>query len=473
MSFLSSLVSAAWGGATGAGESVGRQIDDLGHGDFSSANNETENTFNSLSEIPATDFANLRALYDGANGDLSWNPYAEGNSVLDRGAGGKASEDPNNRKWGRLIGTLIGSYFTGGALGSAMGSSTGGAAASGALWGAGQAAGAGGDRDQIGKSALYGTLGGMGSGWIDGADAAGQIGVENAIGRGIINRGLGSGITTAMQPGADSTDIVRSAGLGGLYGGIQGAGTMYSNNEANPYAMEFSNNTNTFETPNQSKAPWATPNAGLSSIGVSTPQMSYAPTSPNFTGYQEGNSFATPPNTQQPSLFDRVSEILGGRVGGSNFSQLGGYAEGLAGLYSNYRQRRQASKLMDMVSGRRGAYESTLRDKLMARDAAAGRRSNYSGRETQLQGALAELDSRNAPTMMALDNRIHDGTVGMLQSGLRMGSRAGWFNPRFDSSPMSVPSSLSQLDMPQVNSLQNQIDPMNWERIRRANQFGA
>lgn len=469
MSFLGDLFKAGTGGIEDAVKSAGRGFNDLAQGDFDSFTNESENTFDNLAGIPGTDFSLAQGLYQGANGDMSWNPYDEDISVWDQAAGGSAANDPNNRKWGRTIGTLVGSYFTGGALGSALGSSTGGAAASGALWGAGQAAGSGGDRDQIGKSALYGALGGAGSGWIDGMDAAGAAGIENTAGRNMTNRFISGALTTAAQPGTDRNDIARGA----TYNSLQGLGSMFSNNDANPYAMEFNDTTSSLQPANKSVAPWATPNTGLSRLGVSTPQMSYAPTSPNFNGYQEGNSFATPPNTAQPSIFDQVSQLLGSRVGNSDFNQLGNYAEGLMGLYSANRQRRQAKDMLGMVGGRRGAYESSLRGKLMAKDAASGRRSNYAGRETQLQGMLAELDSRNAPAMMALDNAQHQGTVGMLQSLLRTGSRAGMFRPSFDSSPMTMPMSLSQLSMPQVASLQNQIDPMDWNRTRRPDQFGG
>ena len=79
-----------------------------------------------LAQVPMSPEALGQGLRGGLSGDLSWNPYSQGNSVWDTAAGGtKLSEDPNNRQIGRQIGTMIAGAFTGGALSGAAGAGTG------------------------------------------------------------------------------------------------------------------------------------------------------------------------------------------------------------------------------------------------------------------------------------------------------------------------------------------------------------
>ena len=417
MGFLSNLINAGLDGTKNAGTAFGRGVDDLAHGDWDSFTNESENTFNGLADIPGTDFSTLRGLYDGANGDLSWNPYDEGNSVWDQAAGGSASNDPNNRRWGRTIGTLIGSYFTGGALGSAMGSSTGGPAASGALWGAGLAAGYGGDSSDIARGAVRGGISGGAGSYIEGLDAAGNLGVTNPAYRGILNKTVSGAATTAMTPGTDSSDIARGA----VYSGVQGLGPMFSgDSNANPYSVEFNPNNNSFE-------------------------------STNFN-----------------NILDQVYGVLGNV--GINRGNTGQIVEGLAGLYQANRQRKQAKDLMSMIGGRRDAYGAQLRRQLERRDAASGRRSDYGGRETQLQAGLAELDSRNAPGMMQLSNLESLSRLGMLQSGLRLGGKMGWLNSGF--TPQAQHPAYTIQNMNQPMPVQSG-SPLDFDRWRAQDQFGG
>lgn len=99
-------------------------------------------TFNALADIPGSPEAVMLGLSRGFNGEASWNPYSEGQGVLDiMGGGNSLSQDPRNRRTGRQIGTAIGSYFTAGLLGGGVAGSAG----SGAIWGGAQAAGTGGN----------------------------------------------------------------------------------------------------------------------------------------------------------------------------------------------------------------------------------------------------------------------------------------------------------------------------------------
>ena len=87
--------------------------------------------FHGLEKIPGSPEAGLGALAGGLSGKLSWNPFSSGNAVTDFAAGGsQLSQNPNNRKIGRTVGSLAGAAFGGEALlgadaGAGAGSLTG------------------------------------------------------------------------------------------------------------------------------------------------------------------------------------------------------------------------------------------------------------------------------------------------------------------------------------------------------------
>lgn len=89
-------------------------------------------------------------------------------------------------------------------------------------------------------------------------------------------------------------------------------------------------------------------------------------------------------------------------AGGGNLDNL----VGLAGsLYQNNKDRKgikgQIGNLENMY-GPNSPYAQQMRQGLERRDAAAGRRSQYGPREVELQAALANAYSRNAPTLASL-----------------------------------------------------------------------
>lgn len=467
MGFLSDLFDSGTGGAEDAGKAFMRAGDDFARGDFDSFTNETENVWDGLASIPATSFSTADGLYRGFNGDLDWNPYSYDNSVWDQMAGGAASEDPKNRRIGRTIGTIAGGYWLGSGLGSLFGSQVGGAAAGGALMGAGQAAGTGGDRDDIGKAALMGGLYGGGGQYIAGLDAAGVAGITDPAVRAAVNSSIAGAGVAALTPGSSSKDIGKSAMYSGVTGYLGNMGSNSStNSDTNPYAVEYDPNTKSFVSSNQSsKAPWA--NSGTTI--TAQPEMSVAPYS---SGYEYGGMPAASQQEQQPagqSLIDQVSSLFNEYM--PSGSQFGNISQGLLGLYQANRQRRQAKNLLGLMSGRRDAYGNQMRANLMARDAAAGRRSNYAGREQALQASLAELDSRNAPAMMSLQNTIDNSRASALQDILRMGSRSGLFSNKPNLSPMSFQYSLPSIAP--TYEMQSTIDPTDWARYRRSDGFGA
>jgi hypothetical protein len=146
----------------------------------------------------------------------------------------------------------------------------------------------------------------------------------------------------------------------------------------------------------------------------------------------------------------------------------GDIAQGLAGMYMGQRQRRMARDMRRQIAGNRGAYESQLRNNLQRKDAAAGRRSDYAGRETQLQASLAELDSRNMPAMNQLSAMETSGLGSMLNAGLVTGNRLGWWGqqPSLQTTPnysAQLPSLSTLGSQPQSYSL---MDDQNRNKYR-------
>jgi hypothetical protein len=117
-----------------------------------------QKTFETFAKLPGTPEALATGLEAGASGDASWNPYSkDGRSVWDIGAGGtELSQNENIRDAGRAIGTAVGGAFAGPALSGAMGGGATGAAGAGAVLGGGQTAIAGGNLQDILKSAALG-----------------------------------------------------------------------------------------------------------------------------------------------------------------------------------------------------------------------------------------------------------------------------------------------------------------------------
>lgn len=296
----------------------------------------------------------------------------------------------------------------------AAGAAAGGAAASGMSGG------------NLGDMFKSGAIGALTAGAIP--DIAGAEDINNPQLRSALNNGIRGGLTAAAK-GGNSQQITTGAAMAGLPGLFS-----YATQTEDPYGLRGGYNP---------------PNQGLSMLGPN-PE---APSMPSVSGPpQEGFSLSpswyqsqgfglAPQQTDvgnQPGaatpgggLTDKLSQYLSSLT--SNKERLGDGLSNLMGLYAGYRQYQQANQLRDMFGRNRGAYEAQLRAKLMAKDAQMGRRSNYAGRETQLQAALAELDSRAMPGLLSLGNERFSGLNNMLRSGYGMGQAAGawgWQPPK-------------------------------------------
>lgn len=127
---------------------------------------------------------------------------------------------------------------------------------------------------------------------------------------------------------------------------------------------------------------------GLGSVGSAIGGMA---------GGAAGNSAAGIGDTSAPSTNSDAST-----GGGMNPMEMLPY------LGSLYLQGKTAGQYNDLAGGLQSLYTQDspyaqmLRQQLVRKDAASGRRSQYGGREVELQARLAELNSRNAPTLANL-----------------------------------------------------------------------
>ena len=313
------------------------------------------------------------------------------------------------------------------ALGTALGA-TGGTAS---LLGGGLLGSAG--SMLTGSDPLKGfALGGLGTFM---PDVAGYAGINNTVAKNAINSGLKGGLSAAIQGG----DIGANALLSGAVGGLNSLSGLFT-----PGAGEMPDVGTIGGEMNALDGESYAGSAGQ----PGTDLWNYwgNPTAPTTTDNRRTTQSEN--SGEGGSLFDSVSSLLfpteGKGVFGSNL-QFGDLAQGLAGLYSNYRQRRDAKEMLRGISGRRDAYSQNLQRSLQRRDAASGRRSDYAGRDVQLQASLAELDSRNAPAISQLNQQRQQGLAGMLAGALRMGGRAGIL-PIGKSNPMTY--SLAQSGVP-------------------------
>lgn len=289
-------------------------------------------TWNTLASLPGTPEAFGTGVYGGLEGDLSWNPYSQDNSVWDTGAGGtELSKDPKNRATGRAIGTAIGAAFTGGALGAmAEGGGAAGAgvgATEGAVdyslaSGAGNALG-----DYAGSTASLGTGAGATGGTAGGASlgtgaggyAGATGGLASQVGNGAIRGSISNAGSTAAQ-GGNSNDIFKSGLYGGLYGGA-GAGINYGVSSYNPGSYVTDNAAGQQVI---NKGVQGGLNAGLQGKNIGQGALSGAAIpGMNMAGNYLGNSYNNYTNSDMPDL-----GTLGGTMSdsfGENSASMGGY----------------------------------------------------------------------------------------------------------------------------------------------------
>lgn len=256
-------------------------------------------------------------------------------------------------------------------------------------------------------------------------DSLGSLGynVAAGAGRGAISSGIqGNSMTEGAKGGAIS---------GGIMSGGDYLGNMFRP-EASSYVPTNQGQGLYNEITQTSSAPQGDRADYFRADGATAPQqskVSYVDASSPLA-YNSTQTTAPEATSLTGNLGQRFTDFISGLM--PNSAVRGGdVAQGLAGLYSGYRRRKAGKELSEAMGANRGSYETQLRQNLARRDAASGRRSNYGGREVELQAALAQLDSRNAPARMAANEMRYSGLDNILRSGLQMGGNLGWFGPQY------------------------------------------
>lgn len=198
---------------------------------------------------------------------------------------------------------------------------------------------------------------------------------------------------------------------------------------------------------------------GLAAIGIANPALGLAT---GVLGQAVNGAAGKGASSMGAGLGSALGSFAGGPMGGflgglAGNSAFGGFqgtgtaadagfgsnglGDGLLGLYGGYRSLQEAngvrSSLADMY-GQNSPYALALRQQLARRDAAAGRRSQYGGREVELQAKLAGLMSQNAPAMLQANSQSAIARNLMLRNGLMAYRSLGSMFPG-DSGAGSVP----------------------------------
>ncbi len=351
-----------------------------------------------------------------------------GNVLKERNPGGNSFERGMFTKDGQQVGDLNrGSYsswvddlaFTMGSMflspfgGIASGGAAGGvggsissnagtaAAINGGLAGATSAYGTDGSDRDILKAGVTGGI----SGYMP--DVAGYAGITDPNLRTAANGALKGGTLAAINNGNVGEGIAKG-GLGGL--------ASYAADAVTPYFQTLDDMPGTIGG-NMADADGET---SVTLGGMTTEAQANA----DQERKQVSSSNSVFSNPELGAFFDKLIP--------SSPQGWGDMAQGLMGMYGGYRQRRDAKKMMDRFGSNRGSYEKQLRQNLQRRDATTGRRSNFGGREVELQAKLAELDSRNMPAMAQLQGNQTSGLLNMLQSALRYGGKSGAFGDKYN-----------------------------------------
>lgn len=388
-----------------------------------------------------------------------------------RGADGKQvgdvyrqERDPDN-EFGTTVGILA--SLAGGAAAGGMAAGTG-AVAQGAATGAGAAfAGNLSQTADVGSAAKAGAIGGV-TGGLGGAvgavNPAGYAGIDNPTYAKAVNgaiSGAGTAAATGQNPlmGAvkGGGGVLTNAGgnyitdqggklmddyfgqsggaasLGGMLGWEgdyqppAGAGNYAGNSyqvAQNPPSYDYgSGNFNDYEPPSTN---------GLSFNKDGSVGSGYQ--APAGAGGYGGNPYTPGPQLNMPqadkqgsgnSVMDHFKSMMqsagqGAKESGIHFQNVG---SNLMDMYSRNKQRKQQGALADNLSsmyGPNSPYAKVLEQNLSRHDAASGRRSQVGARQVELQARLAEMNSRNAPTLSKLYDNVGSARNGMLRDAYGM-----------------------------------------------------
>jgi hypothetical protein len=313
------------------------------------------------------------------------------------------------------LANMIASYQAGkwgaGALGSA-GASAGGAAANS---GAGAAAGNGAG------------FTGSNAGW-EAAGEAGDVGAGGASGAEAANQAYDAGKYAGAAYGSQAYRPVSGA--------AQGAANALDNNQ-NPWKGAFQGGlkaglgsnldyagTMGVEDPNYKNVINGGINGGVKAGMNDTSQTGYGALVGALGGLASDAGRGINNYLNQSS----GSNSTPGQSGGTNWENLA------AGLGNLYMARRNGAGIQGQINNLNSLYAPNspyaqqMQQALDRQDAAGGRRSQYGTRAVQLQAALAEANSRNAPTLANLYAQQRQNRFGQLSGLFAMGRNSGAFN---------------------------------------------
>lgn len=255
-----------------------------------------------------------------------------------------------------------------------------------------------------GGNPITGAIQGAVSAGLPGANIPGQLGIENPALANIFNRAVTGGVNSAIGGGDAFTGAVSSAApaaLGGIGSLFSGVGNMPDVGTLGGTMPDGSGETSVTlggeRTPNQQAANYQ---------ALSTGQV---PSS--MTSQLQGGQ-ASPAVAASPSISGKVP----------------GWAQGLSGImglysaYDNMQRNRQLFKNLSGMFGANSSYAKQLRQKLERQDAARGRRSDYAGRQTQLDAALAQGQMSVAPALANLGSAQNQGMMSLFNNALKLGT---------------------------------------------------
>lgn len=280
----------------------------------------------------------------------------------------------------------------------------------------------------------------------------GGFNLGNSIGAGqytpqvnaVAKAGTSGAINTALQ-GGNSGDIGRSAltnsAMVGAKQGVNMAsdylGSMFNQEEryGNSPAMSSGVSSGYGSSPavvNMSQAGDVSPYTAQTQP-VQTEGISYNPEVPTYSAMQAGPresamNYAPQQAQQNSPVNDFVTALTGGAGGSSNgLGNYGDLAGSLFGIVNANRQRKRLQGQQDSLQNLfnpNSPYAQMARQRMERQDAAAGRRSQYGNRETQLAALLADKQASTMPQQNAYAQQIGQYDNAMINNGLRLGGQA-------------------------------------------------
>lgn len=278
------------------------------------------------------------------------------------------------------------------------------------------------DGGDFAKGAFGGALaGGLGS-----YDFAGKAGITNQNLGNVVNRGVSGGLTAAARGGNIGEGAMYSALPAAITGGFNSA---FGGGDVVPDDLQGSigGNYDMAEGIGGGEMSLAQNDMNRQAMAVSPGVFDSTPLASAYAQQDSGpqaqeSEQASPMSTMKDIFANGIPNGQGGRV------PIGDAAGGLLGLFQALQQRRRTKGLAGQLSGLYGPnspYAQNLRQQLLRKDAAGGRRSQYGAREVDFQARMADINSRMAPTLNTLNQQTAGNDVTALNSLLNLGKLFG------------------------------------------------